>query len=162
MCMSIILFLTLLKLLLFSENAEVEGRAKDSNNIAHVLGVLQDAFDFVEKTQESSSDDYGVKGSSHFISIDMDVSYSWIETPPPESHTSDKIGTFPVGQSWPCSDKGFTPAGVDSDVEKVLNHKIPNKIKNDELRKFLTSKSLVQNHKVNLNDSVFDPPFFSG
>ena len=82
LCMSIILFLTLLNLLLFSENAEVEGRAKDSNNITHVLGVLQDAFDFVEKTQESSSDDYGVKGSSHFISIDMDVSYSWIETPP--------------------------------------------------------------------------------
>lgn len=161
LCMSIILFLTLLKHLLFSESAEVEGRAKDSNNIAHVLGVLQNAFDFVQKTQESSSDDYGVKGSSHYIAIDMEVSNSWLEAPPPETHSSDQIGTFPVGQIWPSSDKGFTPAGVDSDVEKVLNHKIPNKIKDDELRKFLSSKSLAQNYKINLNDSVFDPPFIS-
>ena len=91
---------------------------------------------------EANADDYPTKTLSPFINIDLDVQGSWLQKPLPESNSSDKVGIFSSTQNWPTSDKYFTPAAGDNEVTKSsLDHKIPARIRDDDLRTFLNSKT---------------------
>ena len=143
----------------FSALTEKEGGVKDKDGIAPTLDQLRDYFSELIGYPEADSEDYPTKAMSPFINIDLDVNGSWLQKPQPESSSADTIGTFSQNQNWPSSDKYFTPLAGDNEVTKSsLDHKIPSRIRDDDLRAFLNSKTLVQNNKITLPTYVFDPP----
>ena len=143
----------------FPEIAQKEGGVKDKDGIAPTLEFMKDYFPEIIGYPEANADDYPTKALSPFINIDLEVQGSWLQKPLPESNSSDKVGVFSSNQNLPTSDKYFTPAAGDNEATKSsLDHKIPARIRDDDLRTFLNSKTLVQNNKITLPTYVFDPP----
>ena len=138
---------------------EKEGGVKDKDGIAPTLDQLKEYFPDLISYPEEDSEEYPTKAKSPFINIDLEVNGSWLQKPQPESSSADTVGTFPQSQNWPSSDKYFTPLAGDNEVTKSsLDHKIPSRIRDDDLRTFLNSKTLVQSNKITLPTYVFDPP----
>ena len=135
----------------------IEGGVKEKDGIAPTLLAMKDFFPALIGTPDVV-DDYSSKSVMPFIKIEMDMEKSFLMKPVPDANTKDTVGTWPADQKWPTSDKYFSPTAGDSDVNNILDHKIPCKIMDDDIRKFLNAKTLVQNNKIVLPTYIFDPP----
>ena len=91
------------------------------------------------------------------LRLSPDVSDSWLQ--PPTPGLGEKFGFFPTTQEFPTADKFLVPKDPEASSPDNPNwpNSLPCSFSSNTLHNFLTSPSLAQNNKIQLDTEAFDP-----
>ena len=113
--------------------------------------------DLIQEVKQDKTRGCPSATTSRKLKLDPDIADSWLQPPAPTQ--GSEIGFFPLKQEFPTADKFLVPKDPESPASDIPNwpNPLPFLFANDLLQNFLTSPSLVQNNKIQLDIEAFEP-----
>ena len=113
--------------------------------------------DLIQEVKQDKTRGCPSATTSRKLRLAPDITDSWLQPPTPPQ--GSEIGFFPLKQEFPTADKFLVPKDPESPASETPNwpNPLPFSFSNESLQNFLTSPSLVQNNKVQLDIEAFEP-----